>query len=111
MNGSCHSKPRMHYHRTTPLAVGKILSEFILFHRKFQIYALLNVHPIHESDRTIQHGHTQTMLRCKTNYTETRVQSFPIREASRLITILSLPSPTVFLCIVRAAQLFNSYAS
>jgi hypothetical protein len=45
------------------------------FHKKFQIDVLLNFHPSHESNRTAQHGHTQTKVRGKLTDTERRVQS------------------------------------
>jgi hypothetical protein len=33
---------------------------FFQFHKKFQIDALLDFHPSHESNRATQHGHTQS---------------------------------------------------
>jgi hypothetical protein len=43
---------------------------FFQFHKKFQIDALLNFHPSHESSRETQHRHTQTKLKGKPTDTE-----------------------------------------
>jgi hypothetical protein len=101
-----------HYHRTPHLTAANNLSDFFfLFHKKFQIDALLDFHPSHESGRATQHGHTQTKLRGKQANTERRVQSCSIREASRSITYYSLPISTSFHCRVNAIPLFYSRTS
>jgi hypothetical protein len=45
--------------------VGVFFFCLFLFHKEFQIDALLDFHPSHESGRATQHGHTQTKLRGK----------------------------------------------
>jgi hypothetical protein len=102
MSHLCHSETHMR-DLTSPYtsfnswkhSVG-VFFFFFQFHNKFQIYALLNFHPSHESGRATHHGLNQTKLRGKPTDIDIRVQSCSIWEGPRSITFHPLPTHTVF---------------
>jgi hypothetical protein len=115
MDRLCHSETRVRDRTLLPYAPFNSWKHsagvYFQFHKKFQIDALLDFHPSHESGRATQHGHTQTKLRGKLNDIERRVRSCSIWEGSRSLTFHSLPTPTSFPGIVRAAPLLYSHTS
>jgi hypothetical protein len=89
-----------------PLTVGQLETFcifFFQFHKKFQIDALLDFYPSHESGRATQHGHTQIKFRGKpADSIERWIQSCLIWEGSRLITFNC--SPLLQVSLVQCAQ-------
>jgi hypothetical protein len=115
MNRLCRSKTRMRNVTLSPFTSfnsWKHSVGFFSFTENFSLIALPDFHPSHKSDRTTQHGHTQTkVVRGKPTDMDRRVQSCSIRETLGLITFHSLPTPTSFPGRVRAIPLFYSRIS
>jgi hypothetical protein len=70
MNLLCHSETRVRDITLSTYIINswkQSVGVLFQFHKQFQIDALLDFHPVHESGRATQCGHTQTKLRGKTN--------------------------------------------